>query len=220
MNCCQTIPGARPAASAPAVRLAHRSRAGWFGWVRWLTRRKRSLPHHRIEIKLRELTQLFNSMDASPFHEKDLDHDAEEYIVSWVQEFHRHDPVTLVIGLTEDPRQVDAGQVAEQAVHNYFAYRAKLNWLEFKHLMKQGRTSLLIGLTFLAACLTLSEVIAQVAGPLSLLLRESLAIAGSVAMWRPMEIYLYAWWPLRRRGQIFQKMSRMPVEVHFPTSTT
>jgi len=28
-----------------------------------------------------------------------------------------------------------------------------------------------------------------------------------------MEIYLYDWWPLRLRGRIFAKLSKMPVEV-------
>jgi hypothetical protein len=32
-------------------------------------------------------------------------------------------------------------------------------------------------------------------------------------MWRPMQIYLYDWWPLRRKGQIYRKLSLMPVEV-------
>jgi hypothetical protein len=41
---------------------------------------------HRIEIFVDKIEQLFNSMDPSPFHEKDLDHDAEEFIVSWAQE--------------------------------------------------------------------------------------------------------------------------------------
>ena len=34
-----------------------------------------------IEINLREPRQLFNSLDPAPFHEKDLDASAEEYIV-------------------------------------------------------------------------------------------------------------------------------------------
>ena len=37
----------------------------------------------KIEINLSRLSQLFNSLDPSPFHERDLDHDAEEYIVDW-----------------------------------------------------------------------------------------------------------------------------------------
>jgi hypothetical protein len=35
-----------------------------------------------IEIKLQEFEQLFNTIDPSPFHEKDLDHDLEEFTVS------------------------------------------------------------------------------------------------------------------------------------------
>ena len=46
-----------------------------------------ALPRHRIEIYLDRIEQLFNSMDPSPFHEKDLDRDAEEFIVSWAQEY-------------------------------------------------------------------------------------------------------------------------------------
>ena len=44
------------------------------------------------------------------------------------------------------------------------------------------------------------------------LLRESLVIGGWVAMWRPLEIYLYDWWP-RRIGRIYEKLSRVPVEI-------
>jgi hypothetical protein len=40
-----------------------------------------------------------------------------------------------------------------------------------------------------------------------------LTIAGWVAMWRPMEIYLYDWWPLRRKSRLYQKLSQMPVQM-------
>ena len=55
---------------------------------------------------------------------------------------------------------------------------------------------------------------AKVPGTLFSLTKESLMIAGWVAMWRPMNIYLYDWCPLRRRGRIFDKLSRIDVEVH------
>ena len=51
------------------------------------------------------------------------------------------------------------------------------------------------------------------AGTWAAITRESLTIAGWVAMWRPMQIYLYDWWPLRRRGRVYRKLSRMAVEV-------
>ena len=34
-----------------------------------------------IELELHDMMQLFDSMDPSPFREKDLDPDAEEFIV-------------------------------------------------------------------------------------------------------------------------------------------
>ena len=86
--------------------------------------------------------------------------------------------------------------------------------MEFTHLMKQGRLSLAIGLVFLAVCFLTGELLSSLGTSAALrLARESLMIAGTVAMWRPMEIYLYSWWPLRRRGQIYEKLSRMAVEV-------
>jgi len=32
-------------------------------------------------------------------------------------------------------------------------------------------------------------------------------------MWRPLEIYLYRWWPLLRKRRIYQRLSQMAVEI-------
>lgn len=175
---------------------------------------RKTAARHSIEIFVERIEQLFNSMDPSPFHEKDLDHDAEEFIVSWAQEFHRHDPLVLRIHINQYPADVDAPRLVQTAIHNYFSYRRKLNRLELKRLLKQGRTSLVIGLFFLSACLLLSELLAKREhGTLLTLMRESLTIGGWVAMWRPMQIFLYDWWPLRHLGHIYEKLSRVPVEL-------
>ena len=166
-----------------------------------------------IELELQEVDQLFNSMDPSPFVGKDLDGDAEEFIVNWAQEYSPSEPVTLRIHLEHWPDD-DPGPKIAEAVHHFFAYRAKLNRLEFHRLMQQGRTSLVIGLAFLAACLLVIRfLLSRVAGPWTGFLRESLMIAGWVAMWRPMQIFLHDWWPVRRRGRVYVKLSQMPVEV-------
>jgi hypothetical protein len=169
---------------------------------------------HSIQLKLRDVNQLFNTMDPSPFNEKDIDDDAEEFIVSWAQEFPPDAPVKLRINLEQWPAE-DPKELIQQAVHNYFAHRAQLTDLEFRRLIKQGRTSLFIGLVFLAVCLVVIRTALpdEETGTWASMLRESLTIAGWVAMWRPMQIFLYDWWPLRRRGKIYAKLSRMPVEV-------
>jgi hypothetical protein len=169
---------------------------------------------HNIELNLRDIGQLFNTMDPSPFNEKDLDHDAEEFIVNWAREFPLDEPVALVVHLSAMPKEQDAQSMIEQAIHHYFAYRVEINRLEFRHLMQDGRRSLLTGLVFLAACLVVSNfLVAEGAGTFLTLARESLTIGGWVAMWRPMEIYLYDWWPLLQRQRILKKLSGMPVEV-------
>jgi len=165
-----------------------------------------------IKVKLRDIDQLFNSMDPSPFIEKDLDDKAEEFIVGWAMEFPRETSLKLRVQLGQRPVE-DASNIIQQAVHNHFAHRAELAELEFRNLLRQGRTSLLIGLSCLATCLIISQTLPPRAGTWASVLRESLTIAGWVAMWRPMQIYLYDWWPLRRRGRIFAKLSDMPVEV-------
>ena len=39
-----------------------------------------------IEIRIDEIAQLFHSLDPFPFRERDLDKDAEEFIVGWARE--------------------------------------------------------------------------------------------------------------------------------------
>jgi hypothetical protein len=168
---------------------------------------------HIISLKLRDTNQLFNSMDPSPFIEKDLDDDAEEFIVSWAQEFSTNAPIKLRIHLDQWPAE-DPQAMIRTAVHNYFAHRAKITGLEFKRLLRRGRTSLFIGMLFLSACLFLSKMLlGHEAGTWAAVVRESLTIAGWVAMWRPMQIYLYDWWPLLQLRRVFTKLSHMPVEV-------
>jgi len=181
-------------------------------WARITARTDRGHPH-TISVKLHDMSQLFNSMDPSPFIEKDLDDDAEEFIVSWAQEFSPDAPIKLRVHLDQWPAE-DPKELIRTAVHNHFAHRAKITDLEFKRLLKQGRTTLFIGLLFLAACLLLSKVLLdREAGTWAAVIRESLTIAGWVAMWRPMQIYLYDWWPLLRRSRIYAKLSHMPVEL-------
>lgn len=178
------------------------------------TKSAREKKPHCIEIKLREVGQLFNSLDPAPFHEKDLDRNAEEYIESSISEFPREAPVELRIYVQQFPAEGDPTHYVQKAIHNFFEYKARLSEREFKRLMKQGQISLLIGLLFLGLCLIASKTIGQHrVGTLYYILSEGLVIAGWVAMWRPMEIYLYEWWPFLRRIKVLRKMSKMPVEV-------
>lgn len=172
-----------------------------------------------IKLQLRELAQLFNSMDPSPFHDRDLDADAEEFIVSWAREAPHAESVDLTLHLEVIPPPGRAAEV-EDAVRHYFATRAEMKQREFRQLMRRGRTSLLVGLLFLAACLGVGELLATLGhSTLSTIVKESLTIGGWVAMWRPLEIYLYDWWPLRAEYRVLARLARMRVHIVLPATS-
>ena len=77
-------------------------------------------------------------MDPSPVHEKDPDADAAELILGWANEFHRPEPVAVIVHLESLSNGRDA-----------------------KRLMKQGSMSLLVGLSFRVACFLLLGLAAR-----------------------------------------------------------
>ncbi len=169
---------------------------------------------HRIEIRVRELSQLFDSMDPAPFHHQDLDPDAEEFILSWAHEHPREGELEILIHLTGGAAPADGEAIVGEALGNYFSYRAAHMRREFRQLMQRGRSSLLIGLGFLALCLLAAEQIGRLDnGTFTTILRESVIIGGWVAMWRPLEIFLYDWWPLTQRQRLFEKLARAEVRI-------
>ena len=86
--------------------------------------------------------------------------------------------------------------------------------------MRVGRTSLLIGLVFLAASMVSGQILADALAEwrFARILTESLLIGGWVAMWRPLEVFLYDWWPVRDEARLFDRLSAMPVRLAQGTS--
>lgn len=170
-------------------------------------------PVHQIELRVVELPDLFNSMDPTPFHHRDLDSSAEKFLESWALECPPDSSFRIVVHIEKMPPQDPAPLVA-QAIHNHFDYKAVLATRNLRLLLLEGRTSLLIGIGFLALCLIVADLLSGFATSTFLkLLKESLLIGGWVAMWRPMEIFLYGWWPIVRNGRIYHNLGRASVHV-------
>jgi len=171
-------------------------------------------PVHRIELRLRELSQLFNSLDPTPFHEKDLDPDAEQFIESWALEFTPDSRLQIIVHLERLPTDVDAEALVSTAIRNFFAYKAELKRRELRLLLREGRISLTVGLSFLAACLLAANLISNfIVGPYLQIAREGLTIGGWVAMWQPLQIFLYEWWPLVRRRRVYHNLAIAQVRI-------
>lgn len=172
--------------------------------------------HDQVEVRLRELAQLFNSMDPAPFSDRDLDAAAEEFIVGWARELPHTDELELVIHLATRPDPERAAGTGA-AVRHYFADRAEVKKRDLRLLMRRGRISLAVGLLFLAACFVAVEMIGAGSGESwREFVKLGLQIAGWVAMWRPLEIFLYDWWPIRSDRLLMERLARMRVRLELP----
>ena len=174
---------------------------------------KREGHTYLVELKLDEIRQLFNSLDPSPLLEKDLDDNVETYIVQSVSEFPLKTPLKLVFYLPGEA-QGEARQILPEAIHHYFDYRRQTAEKQLRSILRQGRTSLVIGLLFLCFCISMSELISWLANKTLVdIFKEGLLILGWVAMWRPLEIFLYDWWPIYYNQKIFDKLSQISIEI-------
>ncbi|MDP1766843.1 MAG: hypothetical protein Q8K83_08095 [Methylotenera sp.] len=184
------------------------------GYINTKYMNKNHPPIHQIELRIASLSELFNSMDPTPFHHRNLDTDAEEFLESWALEFPQDSHFKIVIHIEQMPQENPTALVTE-AIHNYFNYKSVRSKLNLRQLLLEGRISLLIGLGFLAACLLGADILAAnfANNTFLRLLKESLLIGGWVAMWRPMQIFLYGWWPIIRKGKIYHNLGRAIVHV-------
>jgi len=168
-----------------------------------------------IEVHVAELRQLFNAIDPSPFREKDLDINVEEFIVEWARDLPRDAKLALLVHLDRSAELGKESEVLRAAIREFFSRRSESSQRRLRHLFRVGRTSLLIGTGFLTASFLASNFVTRAYQglPLSDLLRESLLIGGWVAMWRPLEIFLYDWWPIQSEVRLYDRLSAMPVQI-------
>ena len=170
-----------------------------------------------IEVRVGELRQLFNAIDPSPFRQRDLDPRAEEFIVGWATDLRMDKPWALVVHLDRAAGRPDEAAILREAIHEYFGQRLLASRRRLRELFRRGRISLAIALTSLAASIALGDAIAGYLeeSRVGEVIREGFLIAGWVSMWRPLEVFLYDWWPIRADGRLLQRLSTMPVRIEY-----
>jgi hypothetical protein len=75
-----------------------------------------------IELQIEKIGQLFNTLDPMPFRGRDLDREAEEYIVSWARELPRKTPIRILIHLPQSEAASENARELGHALARYFRY--------------------------------------------------------------------------------------------------
>ena len=168
-----------------------------------------------LELRVGELRQLFNEMDPAPFRERDIDPNAETYIVEWAEETRADRRLGLVVHLARERATPESARMLRDSVDEYFRRRAAATRASLRRLFRVGRVSLAIGLAFLMVALVVGETLSGMFSKESWgsLAKESFVIGGWVALWRPLEIFLYDWWPVRAEARLFDRLGELDVRL-------
>lgn len=168
-----------------------------------------------IELRVEDARQLFDTLDPFPFHERDIDAGAENYIVGWARELPADRPLKIVLHLPAAKVEDHLARELGGAFARFFLYRAERATMDLKELFRVGRASLALGITALViSVLAAQQVHGLVASPsLARSLEEGFVILGWVANWRPLEIFLYDWVPIVRRRALYRRLAAARVEL-------
>lgn len=164
----------------------------------------------RIDVHVGDVRQLFNSMDPAPFRERDLDPKAEAYIIDAARALARRASLRMAVSLSGNTSPAEDLAALPQAVHEHFARRGAATRIGLRRLLRIGGWSLLIGVSFVAATNLIGDWVHEMVGSV---LHESFMIGAWVALWRPLEILLYDWWPMLADARLFDRLADMAVEV-------
>lgn len=173
-----------------------------------------------IDLIIRYSRQLFDGRDPAPFRERDLDKDAVDYILAAAQEIARKQPLTIVVTISEEPEPRLAPDVIVEAVRGHFRYELDRIERRLREHLRRGQVFLGVGLTVLVVFLTLAELTMSLpSGPLREILREGLVITGWVAMWRPLDVLLYDWWPMVDERRLITRVHEALVSIRYGSDT-
>ena len=144
---------------------------------------------HVIEIKINSPEQILNSFDPSPFHIRDLDDRAADYILECAEELGIGRPAAAGHRTPGSEAARELTRELPTALSNSFRYRATQARLQLRDLFRIGRLSLAIGLAVLGLCTLIIHLLGH-AGANSTFAQateQGLFILGWVALWRPLE---------------------------------
>jgi hypothetical protein len=176
-------------------------------------RSQRELNEGPIQVRVPTVERIFNPMDPSPLHERSLNDEVALWIEEWAEDIDGDEPIALEIYIGDGSAAGKENAVVA-GLRDYFEYREWAASRQLTELWRDGRISLLIGIVAITFFTSSSRLIGDTTVPALQVVHEGLVVLGWVSMWKPTEIFLYAWWPIRRERNAYRRLAA--AEVTFP----
>jgi len=163
-----------------------------------------------VRIHVRNLTQMFNSLDPSPFWDRDLDRAAAEFIEEEFSERLASHPWHLQV-YTHEGLELTADLQA--ALEHFYQRLASSARRRLRDQMRIGRLALLGGIGIFALSIGARGVLHGVLASVPQMLDEGLIVLAWIALWRPIEELVYEWVPLYRKRRLYSRLAAIRVTV-------
>ena len=164
-----------------------------------------------VSIHVRDLAQLFNSLDPSPFWDRDLDREAARFIEEEfndkrsAQTWHLHVHTSAGEALTAD---------LQPAVEHYYERLANSARRHLREQMRLGQLALLGGIVIFLTSMGVRGILGgTLSGGAPRILDEGLIILAWLALWHPAENLVYGWVPLYRKRRLYERLAAIRVSV-------
>jgi hypothetical protein len=163
-----------------------------------------------VRVHVLDLAQLYNSLDPSPFWDRDLDRSAAEFIEGEFRERPWADTWHLIVHVRTG--EADA-QTLQSALESYYDRLATSTHRELKEHFRRARIGLLAGLALFAVFMGARTLLRATTPAMPTAVDEGLIILAWLTLWRPAETLTYEWLPLYRRQRLYQRLRAVRVSV-------
>jgi hypothetical protein len=171
-----------------------------------------------VSIRVRNLAQLFNSLDASPFWDRDLDVQAAAFIED---EFRENSAAALWHLHVHASEGGDLAADLQPALEHYYTRMANSAEVRLRERLRLGRMALLGGVIIFLIAMSARTILTRIATHgLSPLLDEGLIVLAWLALWRPIETLVYGWVPLYRERRLYLRLAAIQVTVRMESPHT
>ncbi len=172
---------------------------------------------NEIELRIAQPAQFYNLLDPAPNDEKEINQATESYIMDSLDDMQNDKRSSAKIVLYLEQALYDDEKTRtdmEKAIHSHFAERVCSATQKYKQAMNKGRRYLIRGLIFLIICLIFSSVVTSIHNQNDIIyaIGQSFVIIGWVALWRPVEFYLYDRRDILDEKKMLSQLETIPIE--------
>jgi hypothetical protein len=166
---------------------------------------------NEIKLYLNEITHLFTPPDFDPFAHQPVFVSGLEAAANEIKMANRRSEHRLVLYLPAETITPELEQTIRQALDHYCSYKLEESRREVTLLRWEGFEALQTGLIFMAVCLFISLYVSKqetIPEYLQTFVGQGLSVVGWVSMWKPIDIFLYQWWPHWQSRFVYDKIKR------------